>query len=61
MHRIFLNIASGLRGIPAAAGAGAATSSGRVGLVAVALAGGSVAYMRSYPRTIPAKDPTDSK
>jgi hypothetical protein len=45
------------RGLPALTGA-----SGRGGaVVAVAAAGGTVAYLHSYPRTIPPKDPTDKK
>lgn len=60
MHRFIANVASGLRGLPAL-GAGAAGSGGRATVVALALAGGTVAYMQSYPRSIPVKDPTDER
>jgi hypothetical protein len=44
------------RSLPALGGAG-----GRTGIVAVAAAGGTVAYLHSYPRTIPPKDPSDKR
>ncbi|KAI8469632.1 MAG: mitochondrial carrier domain-containing protein [Monoraphidium minutum] len=62
MHRFLINIASGLRLPQLAAGGAAAGSAGGRATAFVALAGiGSVAYLQSYPRTIPEKDPTDSK
>ena len=56
MNRLFFNLAGGMR-FPA----GGAAVSGRTAVVAVALAGGSVAYLRSYPRAVPSKDPADTK
>lgn len=59
MNRLWLAMGGGGAWRLPAAGAGGIAA--RNTAVAVALAGGSVAYMRSYPRTIPAKAPGDAK
>jgi hypothetical protein len=43
------------------AGTGAAAVTGRGAVVGLALAGGTVAYLRSFPEEIPKKDPADKR
>lgn len=57
MHRLWLSLAGGGGFRLPAAGAAA----GRNAVIGAALAGGSVAYLRSYPKSVPPKEPGDRR